>query len=135
MLRTLFSLCSLLLSIATIILLHTAEVMDGCPVGRGNLGVAYVNAVVWMAMFLFVCLPFLRSIAKMIYVNAFPALLATVTSFAVLYVVNSIVETCPNAKDNLLLTSMLNALLALLLLVSELGCRKRRTSSYEELES
>lgn len=109
--------------------------MYGCPVGRGNLGVAYVNAAVWMVMFLFVCLPFLRSIAKMIYVNAFPALLATVTSFAVLYVVNSIVETCPNGKDNLLLTSMLNALLALLLLVSELGCRKRRTSSYEELES
>ena len=136
MLRTLFSLCSLLLAIATIVLLHSAQILEGCDVSEGNLGIAYTNAVVWLALFFFLCLPFLRSIAKMIYVNALPALVGTVSYFSVLYVVNSIVDDCEVAKDNLLLTSLSNAIIALLLLVSELSCPKQvRTTSYEELES
>ena len=136
MIRAIFSLCSLLLAIATIVLLHSAAILDGCSVTDGNLGVAYTNATVWVALFLFLCLPFLRSIAKMIYVNALPALIGTVSSFAVLYVVNSIVDDCEEAKDNLLLTSLSNAITALVLLVSELSCPKQvRTALYEELES
>ena len=136
MLRVLISLCCMLLAIATIILLHSAEILDGCEVSDGNLGVAYTNAAVWLVLFVFLCLPFLRTIAKMIYVNALPALVGFVSAFALLYTVNSIIDDCESARDNLLLTSGSNAVLSLLLLISELSCPKQvGTASYEELES
>lgn len=135
MLRTLFSLCSVLLAIATIVLLHSADILGSCKEVTDNaFGLAYTNAVVWMALFLFLCLPFLRSIAKMIYVNALPALVGTVSSFAVVATVNGMIDDCDEqSRRNLLLTSLCNALLALLLFLSEISCPKR-TASYEELQ-
>lgn len=136
MLRVLISLCCMLLAIATIVLLHSAEILEGCEVGEGTLGVAYTNAAIWLALYLFLCLPFLRTIAKMIYVNALPALVGFVSAFALLYTVMSIIEECESARDNLLLTSGSNAVLSLLLLISELSCPKQvSAASYEELES
>ena len=136
MLRTLFSSCSLLLAVATVILLHSAAILDSCKaVTEGTLAIAYANAVVWLALFVFLCLPLLRSVAKMIYVNAVPALVGTVTAFAVLYVANEVGDECEASKHNLLLTSLSNAMLALLLFFSELSCPKKTRTPYEELES
>ena len=135
MLRTLFSLCSVLLAIATVVLLHSVAILGSCKEVTDNaFALAYSNAVVWMALFLFLCLPFLRSIAKMIYVNALPALVGTVSSFAVVATINGIVDECDEqSRRSLLLTSLGNALLALLLFLSELTCPKR-TANYEELQ-
>ena len=134
MLRTLFSSCSLLLAVGTVILLHSAAILYSCTaVKEGTLAIAYANAVVWLALFVFLCLPFLRSVAKMIYVNAVPALVGTVTAFAVLYVVSEVVDECEDYKHGLLLTSLSNAMLALLLFISELSCPKKKRASYEEL--
>lgn len=135
MLRTLFSLCSVLLAIATVVLLHSADILGSCKEVTDNaFGLAYTNAAVWMALFLFLCLPFLRRIAKMIYVNALPALVGTVSSFAVVATVNAMIDDCDEqSRRNLLLTSLSNALLALLLFLSEISCPKR-TASYEELQ-
>ena len=134
MLRTLFSLCSLLLAVATVILLHSATILDSCKaVTESTLTLAYANAVVWMAMSLFLCLPFLHSITKMVRVNALPALVGSLTAFAVLYAVNEAVDDCKASKHDLLLTSLSNAMLALLLFFSELTCPKN-ARAYEELD-
>ena len=70
----------------------------------------------------------------MIYVNALPALVGTVSSFAVVATINGIVDECDEqSRRSLLLTSLGNALLALLLFLSELTCPKR-TANYEELQ-
>lgn len=135
MLRLLFSLCCLFLSVGTVVLFHSAAIVDGCTVSEDGFGLAYSNAVVWMALSLFLCLPFLHSIAKMIYVNALPALVGMVTSFAVFYYVNETVDDCPAREDNLLLTSFGNAVLSLFLFLSELSCPKKSMASYTELES
>lgn len=135
MLRLLFSLCCLFLSVGTVILFHSVAIVEGCVVSENGFGLAYSNAVVWMALSLFLCLPFLRSIAKMIYVNALPALFGMVTSFAVLYYVNETIDGCPSAEGNLLLTSFGNAVLSLFLFLSELSCPKKSMASYTELES
>ena len=135
MLRTLFSLCSVLLAIATVVLLHSADILGSCKEVTDNaFALAYSNAVVWMALFLFLCLPFLRSIAKIIYVNALPVLVGTVSSFALVATINGMVDECDEqSRRSLLLTSLINALLALLLFLSELSCPKR-IANYEELQ-
>mgnify|MGYP006080918953 FL=1 len=132
MFRSLFSLCALLMAVGTVILLHSAAIMDACPVSEEAFGLAYANAVVWMALFLFLCLPLLRSIAKLVYVNALPALVGTVSAVIVLYAAHAVAEECKNSKHNLLLTSLGNVALALVLLVSEVGCPRK--ADYAELK-
>lgn len=132
MFRSLFSLCALLMAVGTVILLHSAAIMDACAVSEETFGLAYANAVVWMALFLFLCLPLLRSIAKLVYVNALPALVGTVSAVIVLYAAHAVAEECENSKHNLLLTSLGNVALALVLLVSEIGCPRK--ADYAELK-
>ena len=130
MFRSLFALVALLLSVATVILLHSAAILGGCEVSDDAFFFSYANAAIWLALFVFLCLPLLRSIARMIFVNAIPALLGTASSSVVLY------QTVGNAclDETLLLTTGSNVVLAVLLLFSELTC-PRRSASYVELES
>jgi len=122
------------MAIATVVLLHSAAILDACSaITEGTLAIAYANAVVWMAMWLFLCIPFLRSIAKLVYVNALPAFVGSVSAAIVLYTVHAVVEECEASKHNLLLTSLGNVALALVLLVSEIGCPRKAV--YTELKS
>ncbi len=120
------------MAVGTVILLHSAAILEACPVSEETFGLAYANAVVWMALFLFLCLPFLRSIAKLVYVNAMPAVVGTVSAVIVLYAAHAVAEECENSKHNLLLTSVGNVALALVLLVSEIGCPRK--AGYSELK-
>jgi len=132
MFRSLFSLCALLMAVGTVILLHSAAILEACDVSEETFGLAYANAVVWMALFLFLCLPLLRSIAKLVYVNALPALVGSISAVIVLYAAHAVAEECKASKHNLLLTSLGNVALALVLLVSEIGCPRK--ADYAELK-
>ena len=120
------------MAVGTVILLHSAAILEACDVSEETFGLAYANAVVWMALFLFLCLPLLRSIAKLVYVNALPALVGSISAVIVLYAAHAVAEECKDSKHNLLLTSLGNVALALVLLVSEIGCPRK--ADYAELK-
>ena len=133
MFRSLFSFVSLLLSIGTIILVHAAEILDGCSPRNSSIYVLlYGNAAIWMFLFLFLCLPFLRGITKMIFLNAVPAFLALCATLVVFYVVN--MEFKCGDETSLLLTTGSNVAIAFILFVSELTCRRRKEETpYERV--
>ncbi len=134
MFRSLFSFIALLLSIGTVILIHASEILDNCDPREYALYVlAYGNATVWMVIFVFLCLPFLHKITKLIYLNALPALLGFTTSCALFFVVNQDFK-CGD-EESLLLTTASNLALAFVLLLSEMSCakKKRKEEKYQQI--
>ena len=126
MFRSLFSFAALLLAIGTVILIHASEILDDCKPRNYSLYViAYGNASVWMVIFLFLCLPFLHKITKLIYLNALPALVGFATSCALFFVVNQDFK-CGD-EESLLLTTASNLALAFVLLLSEMTFARKKT--------
>ena len=125
MFRSLFSLAALLLAIATVILLHASEILDDCQPKTYSLYViAYGNASLRMVIFLFLCLPVLHKITKLIYLNAVPAFLGFLTRSSLFYVVNQDFK-CGD-EQSLLLTTRSNVAIAFVLLISEMTCKKKK---------
>ena len=132
MFRSVFSLAALLLAIATVILLHASEILDNCQPKNFSLYViAYGNASLWMVIFLFLCLPFLHKITKLVYLNAVPAFLGFLTSSSLFYVVNQDFQ-CGDEQSFLLTTSS-NVAIAFVLLISEMTCKKKKEERYEQI--
>ena len=134
MFRSLFSFTALLLAIGTVILVHASEILNDCNPRKYSLYlIAYGNASVWMIIFVFLCLPFLHKITKLIYLNAIPALIGFLTSGLLFYVVNQDYK-CGD-EDSLLLTTASNSALAFVLLLSEMSFarKKKKEQRYQEI--
>ena len=136
MFRTLFSFVALLCSIACVVLLHAMEILEDCfqvNEDRFTFVSAYANAVVWMAITLFLCLPFLRSIGKCFRVHLLPPLV-TILSSSVLAIQVSRIECEGERMQAALFTSGMSLFIALLLFFSEITCPKEdRRRPYEEM--
>ena len=134
MLRTFFSFIALLCSIACVILLHTMDILEeGCfQADRFIFVSAYTNATVWMAITLFLCLPFLRSIGKFVRINLIPPLITILTSSVVLVQVSNI-ECHGERMQAALFCSGSTLCIAFLLFFSEVNCPKKEQRRYEEI--
>jgi uncharacterized protein YhhL (DUF1145 family) len=134
MFRSFFSLAALLLSIACVILLHTIELLEDCMPEHKDTQLlflaAYANAVVWMALFLFLCLPFVRSLGKCVRVNTLPPLLTTLSS-TLLLIQLSYLNCSGERFQSVLFCAGSTLTIALLLFFSELGCPRGRSEKYE----
>lgn len=134
MFRSFFSLAALLLSIACVILLHTIEILEDCMPEHKDAQLlflsAYANAVVWMALFLFLCLPFLRTMGKCVKVHTLPPLLTTLSS-TLLLIQLSYLECKGERFQTALFCAGSTLGIALLLFFSEMTCPRRRTEKYE----
>ena len=136
MFRSVFSFACLLCAIATVILLHSIEILDGCDLEHALLLLAYFNAAIWMALWLFVCLPFLRYCAKLVRLNALPPFAGLLASALLLYYSQEgTIARCADAErqQSVLFATGSNALLAFLLFVAELSCKGRRGKEYEQI--
>lgn len=134
MIRSFFSLAALLLSIACIILLHSIDILEDCMPKDTQLLflAAYGNGVVWMALWLFLCLPFVRSLGKCIKVHALPPLLSVLSSTLLLTQLTDL--KCEGERFQTTLFCAGGTLcIALLLFFSEMTCPKRRSEKYEQV--